>query len=188
MPDQAQSVPDEAATEMLPDTEGGLVADQVGEPGAAPPEVAFSWEASEFVHNHKSPSWYGVLALLVAVLASLAVWLHLWLEIGVFLAMGAAVVVYARKPPRTLLYELSEEGVHIDGKLRPFTDFRSFGVMPDDEWHSIDLEPAKRFSPRTVLLFNSEDFEPIVSHLELHLPREDRDLDFIERLTRYVRF
>ena len=182
MPDEfiaqpSLQTPDEAAAEEAIDTDI-----------SPSPEVAFTWQASEFVHNHKSASWYVVLGLVVLALSSLAIMLHLWLEIGVFLVMGIAVVVYARKPPRTLTYELSDEGVHIDGKILPYTGFRSFGVIPDESWHSIDLEPTKRFNPRTVLLFDSPDFEQIVGHLEVHLPREDRELDIVERITRFVRF
>ncbi len=152
------------------------------------PEIAFSWEASEYVHNHKSMMWYGVLGATVVVLAGLAVLLHLWLEIGVFVTMGGALAVYAHKPPRTMKYELSDQGVHIDGKMHLYEEFRSFGVIPDEEWHSIDLEPAKKLNIRRVILFDTEDFDEIVDHLELHLPREDRPLDIIERITRYVRF
>ncbi len=154
----------------------------------AGPEIAFSWQASEFVHNHKSIGWYAALWGVVAVLVLGAGLLHLWLYIGVFLVMGVAVMVYARMPPRTMTYELSNEGVHVDGKLFPFSDFRSFGVIPDEEWHSIDLEPTKRFSPRMVLLFNTEDLDSIVGHLELHLPRQDRELDLVERATKFLRF
>ena len=152
------------------------------------PEMAFSWEASEFVHHHKSPLWYMVLGIATLVLSGLAVWLGLWLEIGVFIVMAIAIMVYASKPPRTLLYELSSEGLHVDGRLYPFSYFRSFSVMADAEWHSIDLEPVKRLSPRVVVLFDTEDFDEIVGHLELHLPREDREPDVIERISRYVRF
>ena len=196
-------MPDEAQQPLTPENNSNLPAnseelndnqtdgsdiDKVVAPEEPTPEVAFGWQASEFVHNHKSVTWYVVLAAVVVILAGLAAWLHFWLEIAVFVAMGIAVVVYARKPPRTLLYELSDQGISIDGKLLPFSSFRSFGVIPDEEWHSIDLEPTKRFNPRTVLLFNPEDLEQIVGHLELHLPREDRELDVIERITRYVRF
>jgi hypothetical protein len=168
--------------------EGAVQEAVVSAVGPAEPEMAFSWQASEFVHHHKSMGWYAALIGVVAVLVGGAVILHLWLYIAVFLMMGIAVVVYARKPPRTMMYELSSDGVHIDGKLFPFSEFRSFGVMPDEEWHSIDLEPAKRFYPRMVLLFDTEDFDSIVGHLELHLPRVDRNLDIIESVTRYLRF
>ncbi|HVQ43441.1 MAG TPA: hypothetical protein VMT30_00530 [Candidatus Saccharimonadia bacterium] len=187
MPDEAPQQPEPEAQEQLPDeTDEGIGPDEPGE--LDEPEEPISWQASEFVHHHKSPLWYGVLGLIVFVLAAVAVWLHLWLEIGLFLAMGAAVVVYARKAPRTLLYELDGDGLTIDGKKYGFEDFRSFGVVEDTEWHSIDLEPSKRFSPRMVVLFDSSSLDEIVEHLERHLPRADREPDVIERITRYVRF
>lgn len=151
-------------------------------------EVAFSWQASEFVHHHKGPAWYAVLVGVLVVLVTGAALLHFWLEIGAFLAMGAAIMVYASKPPRTLTYELTPKGIVIEGKKYPFAEFGSFGVLKDEEWHSIDLEPVKRFSPRITVLFDSDDFDSIVGHLELHLPRADRDPDVIEKATRYLRF
>ena len=181
------------AGEAAPGQQADAVAPVVaGEPveaeAPAEPEVAFSWQASEYVHHQKSARWYAALAAIVVALVVFAVVFHFWLEIGVFIVMGVALFIYASKPPRVMTYELSTEGIHVDGKLFPFSDFRSFSVVEDQDWHSIDLEPTKRFNPRMVLLFDPEDFDPIVSHLELHLPKVDRTPDMIERLTRYLRF
>ena len=162
--------------------------DSEGAQASAEPEIAFSWQASEFVQHHKGAGWYAILLTVSAILIGVAAWLHSWLEIGVFIAVCAVVIVYARKPPRTLMYELSSEGIHIDGRLYAFTEFRSFAVMSDEEWQSIDLEPTKRLSPRVVMLFDPEDFDSIVGHLELHIPRQDRESDMVERITRYLRF
>jgi len=151
-------------------------------------EVAFSWQASEYVHHHKGPEWYAGLGGGLAVLILAAALLHLWVEIGLFAAMGAAVAVYAHKPPRTLTYELTPQGITIEGKQYPFTDFRSFGVVKDEGWHTIDLEPMKRLAPRLSVLFDPDNFDSIVGHLELHLPRADREPDPIEKLSRYLRF
>jgi hypothetical protein len=151
-------------------------------------EVAYSWEASEYVHHHKGMGWYLGLLGLLAVLVAAAVLLKLWLTIGAFLVMALAIVVYARRPPRTLLYELSQKGIMIDGKEYPYAEFRSFGVLKDLEWHTIDLEPVRRFNPRMSILFDNDDFDAIVGHLELHLPRTDRNPDVIERLSRTLRF
>jgi hypothetical protein len=151
-------------------------------------EVAFSWHASEFVHHHKGTSWYVGLGATTVVLVLLAVLLKLWLEIALILAMAVAIVMYARKPPKTLLYELSHDGITIDGKPRKYSEFRSFSVQPDEEWHSIELIPIKRFNVSITLLFDNEDRDAIVSHLELHLPQIDREPDIIDRLARYLRF
>ena len=151
-------------------------------------EVAYSWQASEYVHHRKGPGWYAGLLGVVIVLVVGAALLHYWLEIGAFLVMGVAILVYARKPPRTLMYELTPKGINIEGKFHPYAEFRSFAVLPDLEWHSINLEPVKRFSPPLAVLFDSDDFDQIVGHLELHLSREDRQPDIIDRLSRYLRF
>jgi hypothetical protein len=152
------------------------------------PEEPYGWQASEFVHHQKTIVWYVVVGVGVLVLSMIAAALHLWLEIGVFIVMGIAIMVYGSKPPRTLSYELNDKGVHVDEKVYAYEEFRSFGVVHDDAWHSIDLEPTKRLSPRLVLLFGDDDLDAILAHLERHLPREDRQPDLIERITRYVRF
>ena len=156
--------------------------------GSEPDEPAFSWQASEFVHHHKGIGWYATLAAAVLVLSILAVIFKFWLSIGVFLAMGAAIAVYAHKPPRVLTYGLDADGVSIEGKAYPYKNFRSFGVISDADWHTIDLEPTQRFMPRLTVLFGDDDFDTIVDHLSLHLPRFDRQPDLIERATRYLRF
>jgi hypothetical protein len=151
-------------------------------------EVAFSWQAAEYVQHHKGLKWYGGLALGVIVLLVLAFLIKDWVAIALFLAAAGAAAVYAHKPPRTLLYELTHDGITIDGKQYPYASFRSFGVLADTAWHTIDFESNKRFSPHVSVLFDDDDFEQIVGHLELHLPRIDRKPDLIERISRYVRF
>ena len=151
-------------------------------------EVAYSWQASEYVHHHKGVGWYAGLFGGLAVLVLVTVFLKAWMETGLFVVMGGALLVYARKPPRTLMYELTPKGITIEGKEHPFAEFRSFGVLKDDDWHTIDLEPMKRLAPRLAILFDPEDMDPIVGHLELHLPRADREQDPIEKLSRYLRF
>jgi len=152
------------------------------------PEPAFTWQASEYVHHHKGAGWYAALAGVVVLLMIVAVIIKSWLGIGVFIAMGAAIAVYAQKPPRVLTYELDDHSVTIEGKSYPYKNFRSFGVISDIEWHTIDLEPTQRFMPRLTVLFSNDDFDSIVDHLSLHLPRADRQPDMIERITRYLRF
>lgn len=158
------------------------------EPAGEPAEPAFTWQASEYVHHHKGIGWYATLVGLVGLLAIVAVLYKSWFSIVVFVVMGAAIAVYAQKPPRVLTYDLDSYSVTIEGKAYPYKNFRSFGVISDVEWHTIDLEPTQRFMPRLTVLFSDDDFDSIVDHLSIHLPRTDRQPDIIERLTRYLRF
>jgi hypothetical protein len=148
----------------------------------------FAWQASEFIHHQKQSTWYVLLFLIAAVLIGGAVWTQQWFTVAVFAVMTIALAIYAHKPPRTLLYELTEHGLTIDGKLFNFSQFRDFAVIEDIAWHSIDLEPVQRFMPRLTILFDSKDFDHIVEILGSQLPRVDRAPDLIERFTRKIRF
>lgn len=172
--------------EIVPTLDQTLNPDVVED--GVPDEASFAWQASEYIHHEKSMMWYGVLAVVFLAMLTIAYFTKQWLSIGVFIVMAVAIVVYARKPPRTLTYELSNDGISIDGHLYPFDQFRSFAVLPDLSWHTIDLEPTRRFMPRLSILFETENFDAVVGHLSEYLPRADRQPDAVERLTRYLRF
>ncbi len=153
------------------------------------PEIEpMSWQASEFVHHQKQTMWYLALVGIVLALIGIAVVTHQWFSIAVFIAMTAALFTYANKPPRTLSYELNEQGIQIDNKFYHYGQFRSFSVISDVGWHSVELDPVQRFMPRLTILFDTKDFEKIIQLLSLELPRVDRHPDLIEQITRKLKF
>ncbi len=152
------------------------------------PVPSFSWEASEFVHHAKSFQWYLGLWLFLGVFCVILGFLQQWLSVVVLVVMGVAVVVYSRKEPRTLQYAMDAKGISINGKLSPYSHFRSYNVQAEVGWQEIDLEPTQRFSPRLTLLADAEHFDQIEAILAQHLPRVDRDPDLMERVSRYIKF
>lgn len=152
------------------------------------PGQSFSWQASEFIHHQKSAGWYMILGLITIVLVLAAVITRQWFSIAVFATMTAAVVVYASKEPRVLNYRLDNAGITIDGKPNPYSRFKSYSVLKEMGWHMIDLDPTQRFAPRVSIIFDSEDLDKITAILDTKMPRVDREPDWIERLTRSIRF
>lgn len=152
------------------------------------PGQSFSWQASEFIHHQKTAGWYLILGLIVVVLVIAAIITRQWFSIAVFATMAAAVVVYASKEPRILSYRLDNHGITIDNKPNPYNHFKSYAVLKDTGWHMIDLEPTQRFMPRVSIIFDSEDLDKITDILSAKMPRVDRQPDWIERLTRSIRF
>ena len=160
---------------------------------ALPEEVAgtlpaLEWTASETDYSHKGLWWYLALAAIIVALVATAVIFKLWLGIGVFLAMGLTIGVYAQRGPHTQTYRLDDQGLTVEGKLYTFDKFKTFGVISDVSWHTIDLESTARFMPRLNILYNDADFGAIVDRLADNLPRQDRSPEAIERLTRWLRF
>ncbi len=153
-----------------------------------PQAPAFTWQASEYLHHDKTPMWYMVLGGITLALVVGMVVFKQWFSIPVIVVMAAALAVYGAKKPRTLNYAVDNHGITIEGKFHPFTNFRSFAVIQDVAWHMIDLEPTQRLMPRLTVLFDSDDFQPVVSQLAAQLPEVDRAPDWTERLARYLKF
>jgi len=153
-----------------------------------PAEETVSWEASEYIYHEKDFLWFlavgiitlGFLAFSILVLAS-------WTFAILIAVMAAALVVYSRRPPRTLSYTLSSEGLHTGQQFHAFKEFKAFGVVQDGPLYSIMLVPTKRFAPMTAVYFAEQDGEKIVDIFGHHLPMEQLKLDFVDTLMRKLR-
>ena len=177
----------DATNQDIDETSSALVT--ADEPGSTAPDVeAFSWQASEYLHHEKNALWYVIFFGVVAVSVGAAGFFQQWITMVLIAAMAAAIYLYAVRPPRILGYSLDDEGVTIEGKFHSYDNFRSFAVIEDIGWHAIDLEPTQRFMPRLTILFDTGDFQPIVNALQASLPEVDRKPDWVERLTRFLRF
>ena len=184
---ESASIPESEDAEPEPDDNGPAPETASDRPDVAN-EPPLTWQASEYLHHAKSVGWYLALIGVLVILSAVAAWFHQWLAIAVFVAAFAAVMVYGGKAPRTLNYTLDSKGLTIEGKVYPFDQFRSFGVVDEVAWQSIDLEPTKRFMPRLTILAGADNKDQIIARLSAEMPRVDHTPDAVERATRYLRF
>jgi hypothetical protein len=148
----------------------------------------FTWQASEYIHHDKRAGWYAIFALIVLIGCGLLIWKGMWSELAVLVVMSAVIVKYARREPAVLNYHLDKDGLTIENKFYPYSQFRSFGVVQDVGWHAIDLEPVQRFMFRVQLMIDDKDLDTVVSYLSAELPREDHEPDLIDRIARNLHF
>lgn len=147
-----------------------------------------TWQASEYVHREKGTVWFVVFGVTFAVLLAVAILFIKNLSLIVLLVVIAAVIIIlAKRPPRTIEYSLSNEGLHIDNSLHPFEEFKSFGVLHDGEEYSVMLIPRRRLMPGITVYFPEEAGEDIVDALGSRMPMRDLHLDIIDRVVRKLR-
>ncbi|MEX2054544.1 MAG: hypothetical protein WD972_00035 [Candidatus Andersenbacteria bacterium] len=148
-----------------------------------------SWSASEFIESEKPTGWYLALAG-VSTAATAIIYLMTRDPVTVAVVLLAAVLfaVTAKRKPRTLKYEIDERGIKIGEKSYPYDYFKTFSILEEGAFNSIQLMPLKRFMPPISLYFPPENEEKIVSTLGSYLPHEERSHDVVERLMRRVRF
>ena len=150
-----------------------------------------AWEASEYIHQHKGFRWY---ALYTAAIAVIIVLVNLFpggggIYITLFiLIVGIAFGIYANRPPQTVRYSVSPDGISIGSKVYRYDDFKSFSVVSEGGMNSILLTPVARFSPPLTIYYSPDDEQHIIDILSLNLPFEEHSPDLIERIMRAIKF
>lgn len=152
------------------------------------PQEGIQWEASEYIHHEKGVLWFVVLGAITVVLGGVAIWLQAWTFLALLLVMVIALVVYANRPPRTLHYSLSQNGLTIDNRQYQYEEFKAFGIQHDGAFYSVVLIPTKRFMPAVNMFFDEKDGEEIVDILGSHLPMQKMEPDMLDQLFKKLRF
>ena len=152
-------------------------------------ENPVNWTAQEYIHLEKGWLWFAVFVVLVLGIIALDILLlHTWTISLLTIVIAIAIIVYARRAPRTLHYALSPgRGLYVGERLYHFEEFKAFGLIRDGQHQSIMLIPVKRFAPGVSVYFPVEAGEQIVDILGKRLPMEDLKLDAIDVVTRWLR-
>jgi len=148
-----------------------------------------TWTAEEYVHSERGGWWFVLFVLVVVGLIAVSVFvLRSWSFSVLIAVMAAALIVYIRRPPRTLTYALSvTQGLYVGERLYPFEEFRAFGLIQDGAHYSVMLIPRKRFASGVSVFFPNEAGERIVDILGQRLPMETLKLDIVDTIVRKLR-
>lgn len=153
-----------------------------------PDNPPITWSAQEYIHIDKSPIWFIIFALVTLALIVLGFFFLGWTFSVLVVVMAVAIIVYIRRPPRTLTYALSPaQGLYVGERLHHFDEFRAFGLIKDGEHNSIMMIPRKRFSPGVSVYFPEDAGERIVDILGQRLPMENLKLDIVDVVVRKLR-
>ena len=149
------------------------------------------WSAKEYIHHEKNGLWFVIFSLVVVAFISLDIFViksYFYSFSILVVVMAIAVIVYSRRPPRTMEYTLSgDQGLYVGDRLYHFGEFKAFGIIKDQGEHSIVMLPVKRFSPGLTVYFPEEAGEKIVDIFGARLPMQDLKLDFIDVIVRKLR-
>lgn len=158
-------------------------------PEDTPDNPPVTWTAQEYVHLDRSPIWFVLFVVVVLGLVAIDIFfLRSWTFSALVVVMAVALMIYIRRPPRTLTYALSPaQGLYVGENLYHFDDFKSFGLIQDDGHYSIMLIPRKRFAPGVSVFFPDDAGERIVDILGQRLPMEELKLDIVDIIVRKLR-
>lgn len=145
-------------------------------------EALIRWQGTEYLHQDQTKTWYIVLGIIAVALMVLAIVLMKSLSFALLIpVMAATLIVYTRRPPAINDYILSRKGLHVNDKLYPFGQFKSFSIVQNRGVNSVVLVPRKRFQVAQTLYFPEEVGEQLVDMLAARLPVREGAPDMIDR-------
>ena len=147
------------------------------------------WSASEYVGHEKSLGWYiifGSASMIVGVLVY-ALTRSPFSAVAVLLACICLAVFGARQPSQ-IPYEIDGKGVRVGRRFFPYSQFKSFSLVPEGAIYTIWLRSLKKYMPTVALYFAPEDADKIIDALGQYLPHEERAPDAIDRVSQRFRF
>ncbi len=188
-PTDAPKLVDSASTDATSDVEQSPTDRAALAQEDTPDNPPITWTAQEYVHIDKGPGWFVLFALVVLGFIALDIFLlHSYTLSLLVVVMAVAVIIYIRRPPRSLTYALSPaQGLYIGEQLHAFDEFKAFGLIQDGVHHSIMLIPRKRFAPGISVYFPDDAGERIVDILGQRLPMENLKLDVVDLIVRKLR-
>ena len=146
-----------------------------------------NWEAREYIEYKKNTGWYIGLAAITIGLCAVAIFMQQWTFLLLIVVAVVALLTYTLRSPRLLHYSLTDKGLSEGNNLYVFSDFRSFGVLNENNHYSIVLMPKKRFGSRVTVYFPEAEGEQFVDVFGAHLPMEPVKLDLLDRLVKFLR-
>ena len=150
-------------------------------------KVLVNWEAREYIEQKKNAGWYIGFIAVSLVLCAIAVLMQQWTFLALIVVAVITLLIYTGRGPRLLHYSLTEDGLSEGNNLYVFDDFKSFGILNEDNHYSIVLMPRKRFGSRVIVYFPEAEGEQIVDIFQARLPMEPVKLDMIDKLVKFLR-
>jgi hypothetical protein len=150
-------------------------------------DVRVEWVARDRLPQEHSALWFLGLGGIAASLIAYAIWsLNFLFAAFVFLA-AIALALAAARPPIHHTIRITDTGIEIEGlPRRPFTEIESFWIFRDTAPPILALKPRRKISMPTYLLLEHVDVEKVREVLLSHIPEEEEEFPFIERVSRWL--
>ena len=151
--------------------------------------TSLQWTGWEFKKSSKSLGWK---VGLIGISGMFLIWRLAVLDLmGALLAglIGATLYLVSRQEPRRIVFGLRPEGVVIDGKLQPYSQFKSFEIFYDPpDIKELALESRRIIMPRLYLPLDGQNPQKIRNFLKQYLPEKNKGYSITDVFSRMLGF
>lgn len=153
-------------------------------------EPVFAWEGHEYAFEEKSADWYWALGIIaIAAIVASVVFKNILLAF-VIAAAAIAVALHAAKRPRVHRFAITEEGLHVDQFMYPYSMMLHFSVLEYADTNmppSLSVKTRNPLSPHLLIPIVGHDPLAVYEYLLNHLKEGQHELSVIDRIVDMIR-
>ena len=162
-------------------------------PGAPSPRQegepeAVEWSALEHEERQRGPYWFlgpGIFALALVIFGVFA---HSYFFIA-FVALAYGVLLaYAHRPPRTIEFRVTSDGVQVGATHHPFSELKSFWIFAAPDHRELSLETTHLLSPYLRIPLGDMDPDRVGHAISRYLPEEEHKEFISDQIARSFGF
>lgn len=136
----------------------------------------FVWEVPSFERRERGRGWYVTMILVATFFVAYAVYTANFLFAFLILLMGILLLLTSRQEPVSMLVQIGDNGLVVNGKLYLYQDLDTFSIIYQPPVVKVlYLETRNILTPRLRIALDEQDPVEIRQHLKQYL-REDLDL------------
>jgi len=147
------------------------------------------WEGYEYKEKDRSVDWYWAVGVIAITLAITAI-VYNNVLFAVFIMLAAfTLLMYARRKPKKVHFEISKRGIVVNDILYPFSTLESFWIHDNSHKPSIIFQSQKLLMPHIIIPLSEDmDIESLHDFLLEFLDEEEHRESVSEMIMDYLGF
>lgn len=152
-------------------------------------ETLVQWRADEYQRTEYGQYWFVKIGAAAVVLVILGIFTRSYFFIAFVALAFIVIVMYAKRPPRAVLFFIEKKGVRAGKKLYAFGDLKSFWISDTHNGESeLSLETTHMLQPFVRLPLGAADTQGVRRALLRALPEKEHEELFTDQIARKIGF
>ncbi len=147
-----------------------------------------SWEGLEYPLRNRSSDWYWAIGIIAVALSATAVIFANYLFAVLIIIGSLTLVIFAKRPPRTIHFEINDKGILSDKLFYPYTSLESFWIESSDRGERILFTCNHAFVQHIIFPLHDVSIDDVHALLSSHLAEKEQYEPLSHRVMEYLGF
>ncbi len=153
-----------------------------------PPLDKISWTTKEYFHQEKTADWYWVVGIVTISIALISIILNNVIFAILVIVSSFTLSLFASRKPEDIKITVDQKGVTVGKTQYPYINLDSFWIETREIQPKIILKSKKMLMFFIVIFIEEVEIEEVKELLNRHLPEEEHQEPFLEKLLVYLGF